>query len=570
MEQKDRLSVASCWNDLKNQNIRFVFRPTRAYASLHKNLLHPRLLKKGSDRSNYLNILSRESEEKVPIPDWRPLAVLERKFIEQMDVPHFTTRADSTSIPLNNGKEIAGYFEHSAFHNACLRLNGLNECDLERQVRFIEGALNCRSGSNSKHNNTEFSKRHGGMLTPEMALQQGKEIAKTLINSAIRADDGSITWIAPRPIGVSGKHQLDPISLDLYGGTAGIALFFAAMYRITLKDEYKDCVAGALKTVIDNAWKFQTTSDCASRNIGGFAGLGSLAYSLMQCGQLTGLSELKIAAEATAFRISHSIDYDRKFDLMYGAAGAILSLSKVHEHSGEPELLKAMTHAGHHLLQHRKRSDSGHWIWCGSEGNFLTGYSHGAAGIAQALVRLSAATGAKKFSDAAREAIDWENRSFHFAKTNWTDYRQPIENATEQSSRNRFMTAWCHGAAGIGLSRLEILKNISSTEIEHDVLRALATTRKVVNSKTDYLCCGNFGRLELLMNASQHLTDSSLAQEALKSAGMLLQRARASGGYRYHPAIGYTPGFFQGISGIGYQMLRMTHPELIPSVLTLS
>ncbi len=27
------------------------------------------------------------------------------------------------------------------------------------------------------------------------------------------------------------------------------------------------------------------------------------------------------------------------------------------------------------------------------------------------------------------------------------------------------------------------------------------------------------------------------------------------------------PGFFNGVSGVGYQLLRMTHPDLLPSIL---
>jgi lantibiotic modifying enzyme len=29
----------------------------------------------------------------------------------------------------------------------------------------------------------------------------------------------------------------------------------------------------------------------------------------------------------------------------------------------------------------------------------------------------------------------------------------------------------------------------------------------------------------------------------------------------------YQPGFFQGMAGIGYALLRLAHPDLLPSVL---
>jgi lantibiotic modifying enzyme len=79
----------------------------------------------------------------------------------------------------------------------------------------------------------------------------------------------------------------------------------------------------------------------------------------------------------------------------------------------------------------------------------------------------------------------------------------------------------------------------------------------------DHPCCGHLGRAELLLAAGH-------PERALDLAGQVVARARSAGTYdisRETPDGRYAPGFFQGISGIGYQLLRLTHPGQLPSVL---
>ena len=74
----------------------------------------------------------------------------------------------------------------------------------------------------------------------------------------------------------------------------------------------------------------------------------------------------------------------------------------------------------------------------------MTGYSHGQAGIAQALLRLYDVTRDGRFRDAALGAIGVENEWFRADESNWQDMRSP-----DDPNPN---CQWCHGATGIGLS----------------------------------------------------------------------------------------------------------------------
>jgi lantibiotic modifying enzyme len=133
-----------------------------------------------------------------------------------------------------------------------------------------------------------------------------------------------------------------------------------------------------------------------------------------------------------------------------------------------------------------------------------------------------------------------------------------------------FTTSWCHGAPGIGLARLGTLNILDTPQIRSDLQVALQTTQAYALAPLDNLCCGNYGRIELLVAASQRLQQPQLLKVARQRASALVQRATRHGGFRVLaqlPRQAFNPGLFQGYAGIGYQLLRVAFPEQVPSVL---
>jgi lantibiotic modifying enzyme len=59
-------------------------------------------------------------------------------------------------------------------------------------------------------------------------------------------------------------------------------------------------------------------------------------------------------------------------------------------------------------------------------------------------------------------------------------------------------------------------------------------------------------------------------ESAARQAAAVVARAERVGAYALHPllpASAYGPGLFQGTAGIGYELLRLARPDLLPSVL---
>jgi type 2 lantibiotic biosynthesis protein LanM len=297
-------------------------------------------------------------------------------------------------------------------------------------------------------------------------------------------------------------------------------------------------------------------------SIGAAAGLGSMVYTLVRLADLVDEPDLvddarKVATLLTRERIAE----DKSLDVLAGSGGAILGLLALYELGRDAGVLDRAIACGRHLLRTRTAASSGYCAWATLDGKLLTGFSHGAAGIAYALVRLYAASGEEDFREAAREAIAYEDSVFVPEAGNWPDLRQ------EEPS---CMTSWCHGAPGIGLARLGGLAALATDQIQQDIAVAMRTTQQFGLRGVESLCCGALGRADVLLSAGVRLSRPDLVEAARTLAAQVVRRAEQRGTYLLHPLLPdgvYSPGFFQGTTGVGYMLLRLAYPERLRSVL---
>jgi lantibiotic modifying enzyme len=295
------------------------------------------------------------------------------------------------------------------------------------------------------------------------------------------------------------------------------------------------------------------------------AELGSMIYALVKIGEFLGDAEpLDHAHTLAASMTTDVVARDSAFDVLSGSAGAILGLVSLHRATGDAAPLRGAHAFGVHLLEHRVSHRGAPRAWRTMGERPLTGFSHGAAGIAYALLRLYQVCGDECFRTAAFEGIEYERTVFSPAEGNWPDLRE-ADDADEAS----FPDQWCHGAAGIALARVGSRSVVPDPSLDAEVEVALRTTQRVGLKAVDHLCCGNAGRIEALWVGAHRMRRSDWHDAALVQASQMRVRASRRGAYQLFPNLPcdvFNPGFFRGAAGIGYQWLRLTAPEL-PSVL---
>ncbi|MBI4277938.1 MAG: type 2 lantipeptide synthetase LanM, partial [Armatimonadetes bacterium] len=457
------LAADSPLHAFRGQRVRFVFRATRIYALLLQTLLDPGCLREGVDRSIQLDQVSRASLAFESRPEFWPLLRAEREALEQGDIPLFTARTDQDAVETAGGGAIAGVFSGPSDALAVERLRALDAEDLNRQVALIQGMLSAHFGhqitpiaaQNASISQTDHQPPRpaspaaaGDPLPPrelsgEALVARALRIAEEMHARAIRGADGSATWVVPQLMWEAQRYQYAGAGGSLYDGSAGISLFLAALDSIAGAGRFGDLALGALRQVRqDLGRRGDRLAD--HMGIGGAAGLGGLAYALARiAGFLQEPDLLDDAARAAALITRDRIAADHVLDVVGGAAGAILGLLGVHAMTGDSDALERARACGRHLVTAQTATPSGHRAWPAADGKFMTGFSHGAAGIAYALLRLYRATGEEDLLRAAEDAIAYEDSLFSAAAENWPDLRGHGEPG--------FVAQWCHGTPGIAL-----------------------------------------------------------------------------------------------------------------------
>ncbi|MCU1278603.1 MAG: type 2 lantibiotic biosynthesis protein LanM, partial [bacterium] len=371
--------------------------------------------------------------------------------------------------------------------------------------------------------------------------------------------DGLASWTGLTP----DRHErwrLEPVGLDLYSGLGGIAFFLGYLGDVCDERRYRALAQAALRMALRRAAE-------PDLHLGrhGISGLPGLVYAAAHLAALWEDRSILKEALRLAERVIAAIDADRDVhaDVVSGLAGDIHCLATLHAATPEGLLKDGIQRAARRLVELAQPIGDGcGWI-APLEGVALAGMAHGAAGIVHALVRAATITGDRSLLSTAARAVRFERSLFDDARGVWRDVRPGADDSTPP------LVAWCHGAAGIGLSRLAMLEVARGEDIDRDLRAALAGTLAVAPGANHSLCHGDLGNLELPFRVARTLGDASLAALVQQRLAVVLASIERDGVLSGAPYGSETPALMNGLAGSGLALLRFAEPDLVPSVLTL-
>jgi lantibiotic modifying enzyme len=515
--------------------VRVLFRQSDQYGALLYLLAAPRYQSLGVERSIALESLNRIFARETSRPLLWPLVADERFALDGLDIPRFALGTTDISCVSSTGEQTERLYILSGLDAVKEALRTMSAGDLAGELVEIRSTLTEAQGATG-----------GGPGGAPRARGDGESLvlaAEALGTEVLSLGGG---W------GIGDRH-------DLYDGRVGIALFLSALAAITGEARWAREAQGALEPLA-RLLQHEGDLDCG---LGGCSGLGSLVYTLVRLGHLSKDSSGIDLARLAARRITpERIESATAFDVADGAAGAILGLlTLLGETGGDLERDRAIA-CGRRLLALQAPAGGG-GAWPTPDGRFLGGFAHGAAGAALALARLFEATGEHEFLAAARAALTFEHTLFSPADQNWL---MPREDGGTLA-----LCGWCHGAPGIALGRLFTWDVLHDQSLLDDVEVAAETTRRARRSAYDHVCCGQMARSEALLTVGLKRGNGTLVlagrEISLSIAGLVLEQGRRGVRTVDFEAGAFRPGFFQGLSGIGYQLLRTAEPERLSSVL---
>ncbi len=502
--------------------VRFGPRPTQAYDRLLTHLRHPAFLGNGIDFSIEADALARTyvgtGVRAAAQADFWPLLSAEHASIAQGDVPLLMAEVGQIDL-CHAGHRVEDCLIWPPFSlpNAHALQAGLIRESLDRGP-YLSGA-------------------------PTSFLEAARMVGMILAQRAIRLDEtDACTWLVVQHQPPSGLQQHAPVGEDLYAGRAGIALFLAGLGRLTGEAEWGRLALAGIRQ---------------SGPVGAALDRGGQIYALSQIAHLLGVPALL----DSALGLSHASTDVADGGVLDGEAGMVLGLLALHRASGAGEQADVLAQArlwGERLLAQQNGPGR------------LGGFSHGAAGVAYALVCLYQASGDSRFLAGAKAAWDFQQSLFQDPPGNWQDLRGDVP---------VYLHNWCNGAAGIGLAGAGCVVALPHLQAVTEQAASLLIENRG-GSFLETLCCGQAGQIDSLLEMGLINRRPEWVQAAIDQGQTLLAQAGARGSFRLYegtsagdlPAPLLNPTFFRGIAGIGYTLLRLAGAQgevamVLPSVM---
>lgn len=357
-----------------------------------------------------------------------------------------------------------------------------------------------------------------------------------------------------------------PAGPGLYYGSAGIAVFLAEAGRVLGDGNLLDLARRALqptRTILHHGGAARLAGGLGA----GYArGLGGIIAALCWCADLLDdrslVEDALILSRATPQALAASRVVS---DMMEGAAGLAIGLGVLAGAGrGEEGVREAMAICGRALCATSRMLGSGRRHWPERQRIGQSGLSHGAAGMAAALVHVWRVTGEPAFRDAALEATAHEDAVFGSED----ETRLPLHPRFSHQKRS----SWCHGAPGIALARAMMRDALGApaAPLAPTLDLALEGTRGTPIAGADDLCCGEAGRLEILCVLGTRLGRRDLIEEAQSALATRLcdwGRGEARFLASAAPRAPDDAALFRGWAGIGHLLVRHMAPGMARDVL---
>ncbi|MBB6237876.1 hypothetical protein HDC90_002500 [Pedobacter sp. AK013] len=395
------------------------------------------------------------------------------------------------------------------------------------------------------------------------------EIYDELISS-LKENEQEIWWQTPFYINTDEYEFRE--SYDLFNGNCGIILFFLELYQFDGNIDHLRIVNKGMHRIL-NADAVQHPKFFAL-----YTGLGGVIYTCLKVFEATGNTFYKEKAlELTLANKQELAEGLSKADLLSGYSGNLLMMTLLYHYTDDNEVLRMVILLIERLITEARISEQGlKWDYSSSKKAYdsMTGFSHGAAGIAWVLIQVGQYFNATGLIYLAEEALKYEMQYYYSPAKNWLDLRLGPHRLNKADVHKwklqtflpemTDVNAWAHGAAGVGITRQMAFQLTKQKQYRlscnNALQRCLGDLEKL--NRTDFtLVSGYCGMIPLLIS---HKMKAQIVL-ILSEAKMFYQKTNSYNGYVSCGCDDY--GLLSGKSGVGYIILNVLNNKNTDSIL---
>lgn len=559
--------------DFEKIHVRLVFRATSLYMKLINESYHPTLLKSQDAYQKHLewfkqNFFGIQLKKK----NFDTFVKSELNQIANHDIPLFHLKDSNIYDAYGNIMPIE--VKQSFAESTMKKIKKLSLNDLKLQLNLMEKAIDTYAINYSPVSVSEDKKQNQASVSEEQTLNKVKQVLDQLLENCL--DQEKWVWPQHKRTSVKDKYYwlLSHSHLDLYSGSVGVLLALSYACQIIPQKKYLDWFNQGLHFLESSVKKLLKDKrhlvDLSLLN-----GMGGGLYFCLHSLELDHGDKILCLIQNILILIDKCLERWLKtypFDIISGIAGLILALDLCTKKGVETKKSRGLIKAcKHFLLTHyphpAKLPKKAHTE---NTKKAILGFSHGVSGIAYALYRTEDLTRPdQRILKWVKAALAYERKNFDLEYQGWANTFAEQRLEIIGNKKDLFQVDWCHGALGIGLSRLE-LKRLDWRDqyIDQEIAISVLAVKSAKPQTSLNLCHGALGRFDYCMRLHEEgLIDEKYFEEErsklltkIISSSVLVSEVRAEI---------FIPGLMTGQAGIVYELLRILYPEKVPSVLTI-
>ncbi|OYU37498.1 MAG: hypothetical protein CFE33_20345 [Pseudorhodobacter sp. PARRP1] len=516
---------------------RIVLRPTALYQDIIDPLKHWRQTASFSKWRDHLI----SSLRGLPLPfsdvDALEIQKMELASLSMFDVPHL----NQSDMPLG----VIGCFSRDALR---LKVERLGPADRDMQCCLIASAFEWPTSKGPR--SVSYKARRARLSKPHEQETQNwsldrhleefvRRTVAVLDSTKIHVAQGGLTWFGLFMDQARRVPALAPVGMDLYRGNAGVIFFLTYASEVVGRKATLELINGALMPLInDLASAHGWHEHCP--DVGIVAGITGTLFTFAKLDTEFGWDLVSQHTPRFLGLISRKLKLADELDVFGGVAGAALACVSAFRSCGDRRYLELAEQACDRLVSlpvvgwHKLRS----------------GLSHGLSGVSLALCRLDEEIDRGPYLASAVSACLQEDFSYFDEIT--LEWGSDLDHGGHGAKPSDFVSQWCNGGAGISLLRSEY-SSLMTGPASRYVTRLTDLDRFRVKMQNDaiHLCCGSFGRMGCIMEASRNLNLSLPYQQAKTIFSNEIKLSHALNNLKWKSGSDSThPSLYRGVTGI--------------------
>jgi type 2 lantibiotic biosynthesis protein LanM len=561
-------------NNNKNINkikSRVLLRHTFVYNSIIKEIKHPVKLKDLKKTNLLLNFLYNAQDNVMT----KEIIKSEINQIKNLDIPYFYTYPNSLTIYAFNNKINFPIIKETGLNATFRRILNLNDKEIENQTTLVKKSLICFKeieteilGEKTISKKINANNQLENTFSKEDLKKYLSSLGEYILSRGISTDN-SYNWFEIS-VGRSGNWEFLPKTPGIYDGLDGLGIFYLYLYKITNVIEFKNISKNILEKSIFLLEKIDLKAKYHLLSPLNFP--LSTIFFLWHYSRLTGEMENILKHLIKNFLVplvNKNINCDEYLDFVNGSAGLLTLVCNLYKMYPSNDLKNIIVKTKNHIIN-KSINNNNCLTWNSLNFNNLVGFAHGNSGFIFALTNYYEISQDKSILDYIVGSFNYIQSQYNSKSSSWYDLRYP----QKQDS----LASWCHGSSGIIISYAKAKKYLKNNyfEFENDLQKIIHKIFDDEIYNDDCICHGFWGNIEAISilnnQLNNQLNNPSLNNIILEKGIIKLQNIAKNHenwktGFKSNKY--NIVGLFLGLTGIGYNIMKMFWPDEIPSILSL-